>query len=350
MAEVEDSDKNSITLIDLPDREIEVKPGKPPAIRRNISQVTGLKNSESYQPILVEFNNENGGVFATAPQGITKASVIYEYQTSTNGTMGISALFQDEFPETVGPIGNATIGGVLLQDDWKCGYVYNDIPSGADGEVTELGYSIQMWMDNHDLAKNHLAFQANVSKTKEWKQFFKMDPELIVDENQLVNLPGIKGILDRNKNVPSPAGFSFMSKPEKFSGDTYVNEIDLRSPSRTFTSWFVYNQDEREYYRWVGENNMYGDVKADEALHVTNVIVQRVNYTTSNKNMAPITIGKGNAEIFIGGYYIDGYWVRESENDRTQFYDADGNPLQLAPGKTYIALLSNSASVVILNY
>ena len=30
-------------------------------------------------------------------------------------------------------------------------------------------------------------------------------------------------------------------------------------------------------------------------------------------------------------------------------YDQDGNPLELAPGVTYIALLSNSTTVVILN-
>ena len=65
--------------------------------------------------------------------------------------------------------------------------------------------------------------------------------------------------------------------------------------------------------------------------------------------MAPEVIGRGNADIFIRGTYIEGYWIRESEEDHTRFYDQDGNSLELAPGVTYIALLSNSTTVVILN-
>lgn len=343
------SDQNAITLIDQADRRIKVADSKVPSVKRGISPVTGEANENSYQPVLVEFNNENGGVWATAPRGITKASVIYEYQMTTNGTTGICAIFQDYLPSMAGPVGNASIGGVLIQDDWKCGYVYNDIPKEIDGQLSELGYSIQTWIENHDLQRAHLTYPANVSRTKEWKKYFKMDQELIIDENQYIDTNGIKGLLDKHKASPALSTFAFMSDPESFSADTYVSEIDIRSSSRTFTSWFVYNEEDGQYYRWVGENNQYGDVTADEQLHVSNLIIQRVEYSTSNKNMAPVLVGKGNADIFIHGYYIDGYWVRESADDHTKYYDAEGNLLNLAPGTTYISLVSNSTAVVILN-
>lgn len=341
---------NALTLIDQPDREITVIPPRKSMIKKGISQVTGRKSNESYQPVLVEINNENGGVYATAPKGITKASVIYEYQVSTNGTMGICTLFQDDLPASVGPVGNASIGGLLIEDDWKCGYVYHGIPTEADGSVSELGYSMQSWIERYDLAKKHLVYPANVSKNKEWKRYFKLDKEMITDESELVDTSGIKGLLDKNMVVPSPAWFGFLSDPDKFEGDVFVREIDIRTSSRTFSSGFVYNDEDHQYYRWVGENNQYGDVDADEQLHVSNLIIQRVEYNTSNKNMAPITIGRGNADIFIRGYYIDGYWVRESSDDHTKFYDSEGNLIELDPGITFISLLSNSTSVVILNY
>ena len=47
--------------------------------------------------------------------------------------------------------------------------------------------------------------------------------------------------------------------------------------------------------------------------------------------------GKGNADIFIGGRYIAGYWVREDTESPTVFYDDQGNELQFTRGKTYIA-------------
>lgn len=341
---------NAITLIDQQDREIQVKKTKDPAVKKGVSQITGLKSTEAYQPVLVEFNNENGGIYATAPKGITKASVIYEYQTSTNGTMGMSAIFQDDLPKSVGPIGNATIGGLLVEDDWKCGYIYNSIPTEADGSVSELGYSMQTWIDRYDLMKRHLIYPANVSKTKEWKKYFKYDKELITDESQLVDVSGIRELLDKNEVSPSPAYFAFMDKPDSFEGEVFVKEIDIRTSSRTFSSGFVYNEEDHQYYRWIGENNQYGDVDADEQLHVSNLIIQRVEYNTSNKNMAPITIGHGNADIFIRGYYIEGYWVRESSDDHTRFYDSEGNLLKLDPGITFISLLTNSTSVVIMNY
>lgn len=36
------------------------------------------------------------------------------------------------------------------------------------------------------------------------------------------------------------------------------------------------------------------------------------------------SVGKGNADIFIGGRYIPGYWVRESIESPTVFLDDQG--------------------------
>ena len=345
-------DLNAITLVDQQDRNIEISGEAVPSVPKGISPMTGKKSgAEDYQPVLVEFNNENGGVYATAPKGITKASLIYEYQMTTNGTTGICAVFQDELPKA-GPVGNASVGGLLVQNDWKCGYVYQAIPKNTDGTVSELGYSIQNWIDLHDLPFRHVIFPGDASKTKEWKRYFKMDPELITDENQTVKTDGIQKLLTREKNNPQAASFLFLTEKElkEYEAQVPVREIDIMNPSRTFSSFFFYDDETKEYYRWVGENNQYGDVEADEQLHVSNVIIQRVDYTTANKLMAPNTIGRGNADIFVLGGYIEGYWVRDSEDTHTRYYDGDGHPLKMAPGATYIVLAANSTFVVIKNY
>ena len=346
-----ESDQNAITLIDQPDRQIEIKDEKIPSVKKGISLVTGKQSKVSYQPVLVEFNNENGGIYATAPKGITKASVIYEYQMLTNGTMGISAIFQDDLVPA-GPVGNASVGGLLIQNDWNCGYVYQAIPTNADGSVSELGYSIQNWIDSYSLVFKRVLFPGDASKTKEWKKYFKMDPEMLSDENQTVKTEGIHEILEKNNHEASKPMFVFMTDKEidNYEGDIPVREIDIRMSSRAFSSGFVYDDNSKEYYRWIGENNQYGDVDADEQLHVSNLIIQRVSYTTANKMMAPNTIGRGNADIFLLGSYIEGYWVRDSLDEHTRYYDSEGNLIHLVPGSTYIALLSNTTSVVILNY
>ena len=54
-------------------------------------------------------------------------------------------------------------------------------------------------------------------------------------------------------------------------------------------------------------------------------------------------IGQGNADIFIDGKYIPGYWVRSDLDSHTVYYDDQGNELQCNRGKTFIALLPNEA-------
>ena len=58
------------------------------------------------------------------------------------------------------------------------------------------------------------------------------------------------------------------------------------------------------------------------------MIIQRVGYEyTNNSKIMPVmqSVGKGNADIFIGGRYIPGYWVRESIESPTVFLDDKGN-------------------------
>ncbi len=340
--------RNAITLLEQQDRKIECKQDQNEKAIRGLSLLTGEKSSEAFQPVLVELNNENGGVYATAPYGISKASVIYEYQMNTSGVMGMCALFQDELPENAGPVGNASAGGLLIQSDWNCGYVYSDIPRKSDRTEGELGYSVRKWMEVRELERRHLVFPAAVSAVKEWAGCFTRDQSMMTEENRRVNVSGIREILNKYGNEPKAVPFRFMGKKEP-EADIPVSEVDIRTSSRTFSSGFVYDAELRKYARWIGENNQYGDVGTDEQLMVSNLIIQRVPYAVSGGNMAPEAIGKGNADIFIRGAYIEGYWIRESEEDHTRFYDADGNPLELMPGITYIALISNSTAVVILN-
>ena len=346
------NDNNAITLIEQQDRRIECHPGKPSTVKKGYSPITGEKCSENFQPILVEFYNENGGVYATAPRGITEADVIYEYLVNTNGQTGICALFQDHLPSCVGPVGDASVGGMMAQAEWNCGYVYHDLPAHPDGSVSDLGYSLQAWIDNCGLTAGLDIFPANVSNVKEWKSAFAEDASLIIEQNNYVDTNGIKQILERKRHAANKCSRVFVDlKRYKEPDDAIpVAEVDIRTASRVYSSGFVYDKEARVYARWVGQANQYGDVSADEQLKVNNVIVQRVNYSVSDKNMAPSVVGQGNADIFMLGNYIEGYWVREAMDQPTRFYDSNGEPIKFVPGSTYILLLTNSTSVVILNY
>ncbi len=339
--------QNMVTLIDQQDRMIECRTDSEVPVVCGKSPLTGESSREEYQPVLVEYNNENGGTGVTAPFGICKASLIYEYQMNTNGTMGICALFQDTLPEQAGPVADASVGGVMIQSDWQCGYVYHGIPAQPDGQPSVLGASIRNWLDNTGTSRKGVLFPADVGRFKAWKKYFTKDYSVITEQNQLVQPSGIRTLLDRNGNQPVLAAFRF-GKEADIPDGIPVNEVDISTSSRTFRSGFVYDPETGLYSRYAGDS-AYCEAENGTQLTVRNVIIQRVDYMVADSQMAPNTFGRGNAEIFTHGQYIEGYWVRESSETHTRFFDSEGEPVTLLPGTTFISMQSPHTAVVLIN-
>jgi hypothetical protein len=51
-----------------------------------------------------------------------------------------------------------------------------------------------------------------------------------------------------------------------------------------------------------------------------------------------VTVGTGDAWVFSGGQVVMGHWARTDPHAPIQYLDGAGNPVQLAPGRTWIAL------------
>lgn len=92
----------------------------------------------------------------------------------------------------------------------------------------------------------------------------------------------------------------------------------------------------------------YADRDSDDsAIAFQNVIVQftKVDYNHNNKNEPLVYVigengeaAEGNADFFMAGKHISGYWKRESMNSRTVYYTSDGQELVLQRGKTLIVI------------
>ena len=50
------------------------------------------------------------------------------------------------------------------------------------------------------------------------------------------------------------------------------------------------------------------------------------------------TVGEGEAWILTGGRLLEGTWRKGSPAEVTQYLDADGNPISLTPGQTWVNL------------
>jgi DUF3048 family protein len=85
-----------------------------------------------------------------------------------------------------------------------------------------------------------------------------------------------------------------------------------------------------------------------------NVIVQVVKVRPSeivdvagNPSPEIEAVGSGKAYVFRNGRVIEGQWVREGKDDLTEFLDAGGEKIPLAPGLTWVELFPSDRPIEI---
>jgi hypothetical protein len=96
-----------------------------------------------------------------------------------------------------------------------------------------------------------------------------------------------------------------------------------------------------------GQNGAPDNDASGRQIAAANVIVQFVPYhDTGLKDPAhnPVPeaelVGQGDAAVFTGGMIIRGHWSKPDAASATTFSDAAGQPIPLAPGRTWIELPS----------
>jgi hypothetical protein len=58
-------------------------------------------------------------------------------------------------------------------------------------------------------------------------------------------------------------------------------------------------------------------------------------------------VGEGQALVFTNGQVIDGVWRKTERTNRTEFFDAEGNPIPLLAGPTWVEVVPPNGGVAI---
>lgn len=300
------------------------------------SPTTGLSWDGYYMPMLVQIDNTNGGVDGWGPWGARFADIIYETPLHKNGDTRISFLFSDEVPESVGPVRSARIGHVLLREEWDAGFLYY-------GGSAYKGVAIKDAFKKYGASQKGVLFSGTDGVAKPWKDYYHRVKERPAPQNVDANVLAIQGLVPAEHQAPNRP---FLFTDELPSTGAFASRITLKWPHKKFVSSFEYDESTNQYYRYV-QDQPYVDTEVDEQIAVSNVIIQRVQlkFVASDQPKTE-NVGNGNADIFIGGRYIPGYWVCTDVGQRTIFFDQDGNELQLQRGKTYIAMMSADTEVI----
>ena len=317
-----------------------------------------------YMPMLIQISNPSfgvkyedpntgktkktttAGVGERAPWGGQYADIVYEGILYGYGPTRITFLLNDCFeegePTSVGPVRSARIGHVLLREEWQGGIAFHGGPEVDDNNIHK---------EFKRLGANEKGVVFDLCGSSKFNDYWHRIPGIATADNVSLDAVAIRETIPET-TVAEPHPFLFSDFSQYMDGYESAYNIYLDWGHEEWLSSLQYDENENLYLRYSGPvpYMTYMDESRNEddmeQLSFANVIIQRVHYDYAHGNkIMPImnAVGQGNADIFIGGCYIPGYWVRESETSPTVFFDDKGNELVLTRGRTYIAHLPEEA-------
>ncbi|MDD3335524.1 MAG: DUF3048 C-terminal domain-containing protein [Eubacteriales bacterium] len=323
------------------------------------SPTTGMELADGYRymPMLVQISNDVqkvdfAGTSTRAPWGGQYADLVYEGMLTRDGHTRITFLFNDSFaegqPTSAGPVRSCRIGQVLLREEWQGGIIYRGGPRAEENNIAAM--FAELGAGTKGVALDVKEQDANLSQ--------RLSPVLGGPNNLSVNVVNYQSTVPES-TVATPHPFLFSDENVYTDGYELAYSINLDWGNKQYVCHFYYDESNNLYLRYNGTVPYQTFTSAESILSnlkdakqnmiqmsFSNVIIQRVPYEYANENyMMPVmqSVGQGNADIYIGGRYIPGYWVRESTDSPTVFFDDQGNEIQLTRGKTYIGHLPPEA-------
>jgi hypothetical protein len=291
-----------------------------------VAPLTGLLQAKPAQvsapAVVVKIDN----VDAARPQAaINQADLVYE-ELVEGGLSRLAAVFQSEYPAVVGPVRSGRLTDAAIADDLNHPvFAYSGTNAGFltilrsqpvtdvdDGNRPDLFWRSAQAAPPHNLYASVVALAA-ASTT----------------------------------HAPPPALFSFLAPGATFgaAGSASVRQINVNFGA-TAVTW-AWNA---AFPAWMRSQDGTADVdQAGVQLRATNLIVQFVPYITSGmatgEGVPPVPIptgelvGRGPAWYLSGGRVVKGSWSRSALTATTQYTDASGASVRLAPGRTWVELV-----------
>ncbi|HXQ18134.1 MAG TPA: DUF3048 domain-containing protein [Acidimicrobiales bacterium] len=267
---------------------------------------------------------------ARPQSGLDQTDVVFEEPVEGAITRYV-AVFQCESPPQVGPIRSARnidigilgqLGRPLLVSVGGITPVLDNI---AQSPITEFDLRIHGSVSQHPPGR-FAPYDTYSAPASLWK-------------------------LDPSDTTPPAPLFSFSSASP---AGTAASTIAIPFSATSNVVW-RYNPTLRLFQRFYGTAP---DLMADGAQNgATNVIVQfvQLSYGPWVENSGGglevqanlYENASGRAEIFRDGIDVAGTWRRSSLNEPTQFLSASGNPIALAPGRTWVELVPDTVTVTV---
>ncbi len=282
------------------------------------------EGKNTYQAFAIMISNS---AEARPHSSLGLADVVYEIAVETYTITRFMAIFQSEVTNKVGPVRSARIPFVRMMQEWGIPFAHFGSAATGQGDAKSLIEAIRppIRFDGHQ-GINSQFFYRSTDRKAPHNAYFNAEraiekiPELEYDKHF---------DFDESSNIDAQE----------------VTSLSLRYSSYNPVS-YEYDQETNSYKRFI-KNQPMMDAYTNKQIAVRNIIVQHAPHTTAERVSYVLVdfVGEGKAEYFVGGYYEEGTWKKESHEAVTQFFDSEGEPIVLLPGNTWIQVVHPNVGI-----
>ncbi len=269
---------------------------------------------------------------ARPQSGFNSAAVVWQ-APAEGGIPRYMMVFQDQVPESIGPVRSARYYYIAWAAEWKALYAH-------------VGGSPQAMETLRQKGNGQLVYNADEFR---WARYFHRISERNSPHNMYTEGKTLRQLANRVGAEDGP-----MEPVWKFADDAPLAErpkggtIVVKYPANTIK--YNYDRNSNTYYRGVTREAKQVDAATGERVHPKNVVVMLMQFGplndgNPNKHRLEATvIGKGKAWIATNGKTIEGTWRKKSLTAPTLFYDELGHQVTLTVGQTFIQVIAQGGN------
>lgn len=284
------------------------------------SRLTGLQvppevNQRTVTGVMIENSPD-----ARPQAGLKDAGVVYEAVVE-GGITRFMAVFQDTQPDYVGPV--RSVRPYFL--DFLGPYNAAIMHVGGSGEA---------------LAQ----IKAQGIKDLDKPGAFNRDSSRYAPHNAFSSIPKLKEIEQQSGYTANPyEGFARGGDETPVSPPT-ARVVNIRMSSTLYNVNYEYDPATNTYKRSEG-GKPHMDAKSNTQLSPKVLVVPVVPRSQSGIYSVYAINGSGKVYVFQNGTAIEGTWSKSDRKGQFKFTGADGQPLKLATGQTWVTLAASAADV-----
>lgn len=260
--------------------------------------------------------------------GLNNADIVFEHYAE-GGATRFTALFYGKDADQIGSIRSGRLIDLEIPKMYDAAFAY----SGASGPV-RLKF------------RDSPFFDRIISPDFGHDGFYRVeDPNKAFEHTLFTDTFFLRNILDaRGQNTPPTLqnGMVFNEALPDNGAAASTITVDYAAT----TAFWQYVPDANRYQRWT-DGVQQVDASTGQPLSFRNVVVLGVNHVDTliiedSLGSPSIEIqawGDGPVSVFRDGQRFDGRWQRLDPTHMLTFVDADGNPLPLGVGNTFVQVV-----------